>query len=511
MGTNIIITKPNGSRVSMESRATATAITAAKQTWALNAEDTIAITVVSPFPQSYGIGDVITVFGRDYRLNRLPKVSKTGMQEYQYDLEFEGIQYDLMRVTYDVNINTTNNQLQDIQGDIQSQGSVLANDEATFAGVLSGLNGVVGGFTAAQGAVALFAGENENLQKIMLKVQSLMSITMGLQQVAQTLNKDSAFSLITLNKAKEWWNNLLAVGRGEQIASTAATAADTTATIASTAATTANAAAEQASNTAKTASVGATTGAAAAQAVQTASATAGTVANIGLAGAFRMVGAAIKSIPVFGWILAGISALIALVSHFVSKANESKKATEEWYNAIAENAYKPIASIMELSDKWNALGNDLEAKKQFIDNKKAFEDLGVSVRDVVDAENVLVANKTAFINAQIEKAKATIYLQQAQEKVKELIKKEQEYNAMSDTKSMWVQTSTFGTGYWVETANNEKKKAKTALDGARKYQRDFRTPPTPKGTDGTSLKKPELVQRKHTRKVHLARLNKPFS
>lgn len=358
--------------------------------------------------------------------------------------------------------------LQNIQGDIQSQGSVLANDEATFAGVLSGLNGVVGGFTAAQGAVALFAGENENLQKIMLKVQSLMSITMGLQQVAQTLNKDSAFSLITLNKAKEWWNNLLAVGRGEQIASTAATAADTTATIASTAATTANAAAEQASNTAKTASVGATTGAAAAQAVQTASATAGTVANIGLAGAFRMVGAAIKSIPVFGWILAGISALIALVSHFVSKANESKKATEEWYNAIAENAYKPIASIMELSDKWNALGNDLEAKKQFIENnKKAFEDLGVSVRDVVDAENVLVANKTAFINAQIEKAKATIYLQQAQEKVKELIKKEQEYNAMSDTKSMWVQTSTFGTGYWVETANNEKKKAKTALDGLR--------------------------------------------
>lgn len=358
--------------------------------------------------------------------------------------------------------------LQDIQGDIQSQGSILANDEATFAGVLSGLNGVVGGFTAAQGAVALFAGENENLQKIMLKVQSLMSITMGLQQVAQTLNKDSAFSLITLNKAKEWWNNLLAVGRGEQIASTAATAADTTATIASTAATTANAAAEQASNTAKTASVGASTGAAAAQAVQTASATAGTVANIGLAGAFRMVGAAIKSIPVFGWILAGISALIALVSHFVSKANESKKATEEWYDAIAENAYKPIASIMELSDKWNALGNDLEAKKQFIENnKKAFEDLGVSVRDVVDAENVLVANKTAFINAQIEKAKATIYLQQAQEKVKELIKKEQEYNAMSDTKSMWVQTSTFGTGYWVETANNEKKKAKTALDGLR--------------------------------------------
>lgn len=117
MGTNIIITKPNGDRVPMESRRTATSITAAKQTWALNAEDTISITVVSPFPQSYGIGDAITVFGRDYRLNRLPKVKKSGFSEYQYDLEFEGIQYDLLRVTYDVNINTTKNELQDIQGD----------------------------------------------------------------------------------------------------------------------------------------------------------------------------------------------------------------------------------------------------------------------------------------------------------------------------------------------------------------------------------------------------------
>ena len=73
MGANIIITKPNGDRVPMESRRTATSITAAKQTWALNAEDTVAMTVVSPFPQSYGLGDAITVFGRDYRWNRLPR------------------------------------------------------------------------------------------------------------------------------------------------------------------------------------------------------------------------------------------------------------------------------------------------------------------------------------------------------------------------------------------------------------------------------------------------------
>ena len=358
--------------------------------------------------------------------------------------------------------------LQDIQGDIQAQGSILSNDQAQFQGIITGLNGVVGGFTAAQGAVALFAGENENLQKIMLKVQSLMSITMGLQQVSATLNKDSAFRLATVNSLREWWNKLLAIGRGEQIASTAATVADTTATTASTVATTANTAAQMAANSAKTASVGASTGAAAAQGVQTASAVAGTAANIGLAGAFRMVGAAIKSIPVFGWILAGISALIALVSHFVGKANEAQKAAEEWYNAIAENSYKPIAAIMDLSARWNELGNNLEAKKQFIEeNKKAFDELGASVNDVVDAENLLVKNKDAFINAQIEKAKATIYLQQATEKVKELIKKEQEVAAMPEKSSTYVQTSSYGTGYWVEGINQAKVEAKKELADLR--------------------------------------------
>lgn len=115
--TNIIITQPNGNRVPMQNRRTATGIISAKQNWGLNAEDTVDITVESPFPQKYNIGDKITVFGRDYKLNRLPSVKKTGMHLFQYTLQFEGVQYDLFRVSYDVNIDTTDNELQDIQGD----------------------------------------------------------------------------------------------------------------------------------------------------------------------------------------------------------------------------------------------------------------------------------------------------------------------------------------------------------------------------------------------------------
>ena len=352
--------------------------------------------------------------------------------------------------------------LQDIQGDIRAQGSILSNDENQFAGILSGLNGVVGGFAAAQGAVALFAGENENLQKIMVRVQSAIAMVNGLQQVAQTLNKDSAFSLVTLNGLKEWWNKLT----GQSVV---AETAEATATAANTAANTANAASQTAKATAATGATTATGANTAATGTNTVVAGAGTVANWSLAASFRAIGAAIKSIPVFGWVIAGISALIALVSHFVSQAEEAKKKSEEWYNAIAENSYKPIASVEELSQKWQALGDNLEAKKQFIeDNKKAFDELGVSVRDVTDAEKVLVSNKQAFIDAQIEKAKASLYLAETQAKIKEYIQAEQEYKAMPDKTSTWVQTTSFGTGYYVEGENTAKKEKKKALDELRK-------------------------------------------
>lgn len=356
---------------------------------------------------------------------------------------------------------------------ITTQQNMLKRGERMWDGLLSGLSGVSGMFSAAQGAVALFAGENENLQKIMLKVQSLMAITIGLKEVQLALDKDEAFQLITINGLKEWWNKLLAIGRGEQVAATAATVADTAATVADTAATTANTAAQQANTAAQAGNTTAQAANTVATGAQATAATAGTVANIGLAGAFRMVGAAIKSIPVFGWILAGISALIALVTHFVGKANEAKKAQEEWYKSIAENAYKPIATLEELSLKWNALGDDLEAKKKFIEaNKKAFDELGVSINGVTDAENLLIANKQAFINAQIEKAKAMILVQQAQEKVKTLMEQEQKYNAMPDKTTKTVMTgvipgSDIPVYKQVLVPNKAKAELKTQMDELR--------------------------------------------
>jgi len=93
--------------------------------------------------------------------------------------------------------------LTDALGDAAQQAKILSHDNQLLQGTMSAVSGIAGAFTAAQGAVALFAGENENLQRIMLKVQSLMSITMGLQQVMNTLNKDSAFQLVIVARAKD--------------------------------------------------------------------------------------------------------------------------------------------------------------------------------------------------------------------------------------------------------------------------------------------------------------------
>ena len=332
---------------------------------------------------------------------------------------------------------------------VTTQQNMLKRGERMWDGLLSGLSGVSGAFSAAQGAVALFSGENENLQKIMLKVQSLMAITIGLKEVQLALDKDEAFQLVTINGLKEWWNKLLAVGRGEQVAATAATVADTAATVADTAATTANTAAQQANTAAQTGNTAAQGANAVATGAQATAAVAGTAANIGLAGAFRMVGAAIKSIPVFGWIAAGIAALVAVISHFVSKANEAKKTAQEFSEAIIDGCYKPIGSVELLSAKWNALGDDMEAKKKFVEeNKAAFDELGVSINGVTDAENLLIANKGAFIDAMVAKAKAAIYTEQAMQATKDLMEAQQKLEVTP--KAYVSKRGTYKDGYGVE-------------------------------------------------------------
>lgn len=84
-------------------------------------------------------------------------------------------------------------------------------------------------------------------------------------------------------------------------------------------------------------------------------------------------------------------------------ARNVNKALEDGGYGIGEQ----IAKVKSLQTAWNNLGDDLDARKKFItENKDAFDELGVKVTDVNDAENLLVRNTDAFIEALKARAQA---------------------------------------------------------------------------------------------------------
>jgi hypothetical protein len=62
------------------------------------------------------------------------------------------------------------------------------NPDAKFKAVASSLAGVAGGFSALQGAMALFGSENEDVEKALLKVNAAMALSQGLQAVGESVD-----------------------------------------------------------------------------------------------------------------------------------------------------------------------------------------------------------------------------------------------------------------------------------------------------------------------------------
>lgn len=282
--------------------------------------------------------------------------------------------------------------LTDAIGDATTQARIFSHDNRGLQGMISGLSGVVGAFSAAQGAVALFAGENEDLQKVMLKVQSLMSITIGLQQVANTINKDSAFMLTTVAKAKE----LLA-------------AATNKLTIA--------------------------------------------------LGCSTIAAKALMATLTLGLSVA-ITVIIAALSKLQSKQAEAKKAQEEFNKKVSEAAGKPVAAYRALQTEWISLSGSLKEREKWVqDNADNFKELGFSVRDAKEAEELLVSNSSKFVEAMMLRAKAAATSELAIEKYKAVIEAQ---NKLDATPKAYVsKKGTYTDGYGVKRKGTVLEKSDT--------------------------------------------------
>lgn len=282
--------------------------------------------------------------------------------------------------------------LTDAIGDATTQARIFSHDNRGLQGMISGLSGVVGAFSAAQGAVALFAGENEDLQKVMLKVQSLMSITIGLQQVANTINKDSDFMLTTVAKAKE----LLAAATNKL--------------------------------------------------------------TIALGGS-TIAAKALMATLTLGLSVA-ITVIIAALSKLQSKQAEAKKAQEEFNKKVSEAAGKPVAAYRALQTEWISLSGSLKEREKWVqDNADNFKELGFSVRDAKEAEELLVSNSSKFVEAMMLRAKAAATSELAIEKYKAVIEAQ---NKLDATPKAYVsKKGTYTDGYGVKRKGTVLEKSDT--------------------------------------------------
>lgn len=75
-------------------------VTKAEQHKELMGQDVLSISFISAVTVGFQIGDYIEAFGERYHLNALPQLTKNDDRHFEYELTFEGIQYQLIKAQY---------------------------------------------------------------------------------------------------------------------------------------------------------------------------------------------------------------------------------------------------------------------------------------------------------------------------------------------------------------------------------------------------------------------------
>ena len=120
--------------------------------------------------------------------------------------------------------------LEDQIGDTQARIRVLSSDTIGLDTAMGVADGLSGAFYVATSAAEVFGSDLEALQEAFYRVQAAMSVVSGVQQIANTINKDSVVSVVAQTAAAKLRERAEAKVAVATAASTAATGAQTIAT-----------------------------------------------------------------------------------------------------------------------------------------------------------------------------------------------------------------------------------------------------------------------------------------
>ena len=287
-------------------------------------------------------------------------------------------------------------EMKDALGDASQAIRLMSSDTAKLDATIEGFQVLAGAAGVVTGVMGTLGTENERLQQAMLKVQSVISVMNGVQQIANAINKDNIL-MLRLKALQQKINNAL-------------TATSTSETAKNTAATTVNTAAGVANNSATKI---------------------GTIAqkawNVTKAIAKALVG------DFTGLLIVGAGALLTYALATGDSTEETdkqaeatkraKEASDEFAKAVADGSSKQIAQIETLTTQYSNLHTEIERNDFINKHREEIENLVGSTDDLRGSWDNFVKNKPRIVAALTEIAIANAYLAQIEKVTSEYIEK----------------------------------------------------------------------------------------
>ena len=260
--------------------------------------------------------------------------------------------------------------LKDIMADTQSEIKRLSSDTGVFDQLAGGISTVTAAFQVGQGAMQAFGVKSQDAMQAMARLQGIMAVTNGLTKIQAALQKESAVMIGITNVQKK--------------AAAAAEALDTKM---------------------KTGNIAATKAATVAQ---------------------KALNAVAKAHP----FLLLASAIGAVVGAFALFGRGASKAAED-QKKLAEQSGQTMGSLMAtytiLQEEWKNLSTEQEKSDWLENNKDKFNELGISINNVAEAQRVLIDQSDKVIRMFELQAQAAALQSLAEENYKEFYKNKAKY------------------------------------------------------------------------------------